>query len=132
MPLAAAELNVPSLTGPGKTSATFKGLFGSTCATDTDACDTASPNPTNIIAANFSSPRRSVIVSLHCFLGAAFKSDLPVLPKRTQAPSARAEANLACTVRTRAKVLHGLREAVTLLNLHRRLASACQCPGVFH
>ena len=26
----AAELNVPSLTGPGKTSATFKGLFGST------------------------------------------------------------------------------------------------------
>jgi len=56
----------------------------------------------------------------------------PVLPKRTQAPSARIEGNLARKVKARAKVLHGLREAVTLSKLHRRLAGACQCPGVFH
>src|SRR5260370_15985675 len=68
MPLAAAELKVPSLTGPGRTSATFKARCGSTCAKDLEACDATSTSPANNIANNFNVLSASVIVFLHSFL----------------------------------------------------------------
>src|ERR1700693_896610 len=67
MPLAAAELKVPSLTGPGRTSATFKGRCGSTCAKDLEAPDAASTSPASNIANNFNVLSASVIVFLHSF-----------------------------------------------------------------
>src|SRR4029079_60037 len=91
IPLAAAELNVPSLTGPGKTSATFKGRWGSACASERDDGAPANTAAASSAANTFITLIDSVIVfaplSFGVWIGASTRAPTPTAPQPLQSRS---------------------------------------------